>query len=139
MKVVSERKPDILILSAYWKPSRIGDLENTLRVLSKIHVPKIVVVGNTPIFAQSVPGYLARRGSEPIGMVDGSQVDKALDKMTESFPAVRYLPLKTIVCPDGVCILQGDDRASYYIDEAHLSAAGSDWIASRIAPSIVGK
>jgi peptidoglycan/LPS O-acetylase OafA/YrhL len=139
LKVVSERKPDILILSAYWKPLRIGDLENTLRGLSKIHGPKIVVIGNTPIFAQSVPGYLARRGSEPIGMVDGSQVDKALDKMTASFPAVRYLPLKAIVCPDGVCLLQGDDRASYYLDEAHLSAAGSDWIASRITPSIVGK
>ncbi|KYK46032.1 hypothetical protein A1D31_34020 [Bradyrhizobium liaoningense] len=135
--VVQRQRPEVVILSAFWKPTNLEGLAATLRVLLRVPNVRIVVVGNTPVFEESVPAYLDRKSSLPIRVSDRSAADKAMAKLLDKFdPRVIYVPIHETTCPPTGCLLIDDQGASLYIDQGHLSARGSGWLAKVIAPHV---
>ncbi len=136
---VRSKKPDIVILSAFWKPFVIEELERTLRILNQIPGVSVVVIGNTPVFEESVPVYLERGTQAAIKISDRSAAERLMHErlVKNQIENVQYLSLKDITCPRGHCLLFNGGGVPYYFDEGHLTREGSLWIASRIVPDII--
>jgi peptidoglycan/LPS O-acetylase OafA/YrhL len=138
VSLIAARKPEIVILSALWKPFVMGQLAPTLELISKTGA-SIIVIGNTPIFQESVPLYLARPVRTAIKVSDRSAAELALQELLvqNKIANVRYISLKGVACPGGRCPVTDKSGLSYYLDEGHLSKAGSRWIASEIISDIL--
>lgn len=137
LNIIKRRRPAMVILSAFWKPSNLSMLDGQLRSLTDIPGVSVVVIGNTPVFNESVPIYLDRHTSNPIGVSDRSKAETALREMLvdKTVPHVRYMSLRDFACPKD-CSLTDAGGRPYYFDEGHLTAVGSDWIAGYITPQI---
>jgi peptidoglycan/LPS O-acetylase OafA/YrhL len=139
LSLINSRKPAIVILAAFWKPFLVDGLEKTLRLLSQNHI-SVVVLGNTPIFQESVPLYLARPLRKEIKVSDRSATEIGMREMLKNkkFENVKYISLQEVACPKGRCILTDDESGfSYYLDEGHLTKEGSRWIAKSIISNLL--
>jgi peptidoglycan/LPS O-acetylase OafA/YrhL len=137
--LIEARKPSIVILSSFWKVFHPDLLKQTLIRISA-SAGTVVVLGNTPIFAEPVPRFLAREDkSVPIRMSDRSETERKMSEMfAQGLPGnVKYVPLMELSCPKGVCVLAGEDEAPYYFDEGHLTQQGSSWLARQIVPLVI--
>jgi SGNH domain (fused to AT3 domains) len=141
LSLIETRKPEIVIVSAFWKPNHKTLLENTLRQLATIPGVSVVVIGNTPVFMESVPVYLERRSSVPIKISDRSAAEHMMEDLIGEgrMKGIKYVPLKDLTCPDGHCLLTDPKGYVYYIDDGHLSAEGSRWVAQRIGSAILSR
>jgi len=135
---INSRKPDIVIIAAFWKPFVMDGLEKTLGLLAQ-NDTSVVVLGNTPIFLEGVPAYLSRGADKDIKVSDRSAAEVAMRKLlqTKKVGNVRYIPLQGIACPGGRCALADKSGRPYYFDDGHLTQEGSRWIAGRIVPDIL--
>jgi peptidoglycan/LPS O-acetylase OafA/YrhL len=133
LSLINSRKPDIVILSAFWKPFVMAQLEQTLRLITQNHIP-VVVLGNTPIFEESVPLYLARPLRKQIKVSDRSAAENGLRQLLvrNKIENVKYISLHDVACPDRRCLLTDPSGFSYYLDDGHLTKEGSRWIAKSI-------
>jgi peptidoglycan/LPS O-acetylase OafA/YrhL len=133
LALVNSRKPDIVVLSAFWKPFVMDGLEKTVGLLARNDI-SVVVLGNTPIFEESVPTYLSRPLRGNIKVSDRSAAEIAMRSLLEKkkIKNVRYISLQPIACPSGRCALTDKSGHPYYFDEGHLTQEGSRWIAGRI-------
>jgi peptidoglycan/LPS O-acetylase OafA/YrhL len=138
LSLIKSEKPEIVILAALWKPFVMDGLEKTLRLLEQNDVA-VVVLGNTPLFEESVPDYLARRSVNNIKVSDRSAAETALRSLLQpgKFKNVRYISLQEVACPARRCALTDKSGRPYYFDQGHLTREGSHWIAARIAPDIL--
>jgi peptidoglycan/LPS O-acetylase OafA/YrhL len=134
---IETRKPDIVIISAFWKPHH--NIKDTLTRLAKVPGISIFVIGNTPVFEESVPTYLGRRSADPIKVTDRSAAELMLQQQLGEgkIEGVKYLSLKNLTCPRGYCPLTDANGYVYYIDNGHLSAEGSRWVAHFIVQEIL--
>jgi peptidoglycan/LPS O-acetylase OafA/YrhL len=140
LSVVEARRPTVVILSAFWKPSMVPDLERALHTFSKISGTSVVVIGNTPVFEESVPIYLGRHIAQPIGVSDRSAIERLLREKfgAGDLPGVKYVPLSDLTCPGGRCALTDEGGVPYYLDDGHLTKVGSHWLARQVVPNILG-
>ena len=138
LSLINSRKPEIIILAAFWKPFVMDGLEKTLGLLAQ-HDISVVVLGNTPIFQESVPVYLSRAADKDIKVSDRSAAEAAMRAMlqTKKIGNVRYISLQEAACPAGRCALADKSGRPYYFDEGHLTQEGSRWIAGKIVPNIL--
>lgn len=138
LALIKSRKPDLVVLSALWKPFVMDGLEKTLGMLVQNDI-SVVVLGNTPIFEESVPIYLSRPVRGRIKVSDRSAAEVAMRAMLETrkIKNVRYISLQQVACPSGRCALVDKSGHPYYFDEGHLTQEGSRWIAGRIVPDIL--
>lgn len=138
LALIKSRKPDIVILSAFWKPFVMDGLEKTLGMLVQNDI-SVVVLGNTPIFEESIPIYLSRPVRGRIKVSDRSAAEIAMRSLLETrkIKNVRYISLQQVACPAGRCALVDSDGHPYYFDEGHLTREGSRWIAGRITSDIL--
>jgi peptidoglycan/LPS O-acetylase OafA/YrhL len=134
---IETRKPEIVIASAFWKPGH--NIKDTLTRLTKVPGVSIFVIGNTPVFEESVPTYLGRRSTDPIKVTDRSAAELMLQQQLGEgkIEGVKYLSLKNLTCPRGDCPLTDANGYVYYIDNGHLSAEGSRWVAHFIVQEIL--
>jgi peptidoglycan/LPS O-acetylase OafA/YrhL len=139
MSQIEALKPDIVIMSAFWKPHHKDGLNNTLQRLAKIPGVSVFLIGNTPIFDESVPVYLDRRSNAPIKVSDRSAAEKMLQDLPDSSRggSVRFISLKDWTCPLDHCVLTDRNGFVYYVDQGHLSEEGSHWIARLIVPKVL--
>ena len=138
LSLINSRKPEIVILAAFWKPFVMDGLEKTLGLLVKNDI-SVVVLGNTPIFMESVPAYLSRAADKDIKVSDRSAAEVAMRAMlqTKKIANVRYVSLQEAACPGRRCTLADKSGSPYYFDEGHLTREGSRWIARKIVSDIL--
>lgn len=138
LSLINSRKPEIVILAAFWKPFVIDELEKTLGLLAQNDI-SIVVLGNTPIFLESVPAYLSRGAETDIKVSDRSAAETAMRALlvTKKIGKVRYISLQGVACPARRCALADKSGRPYYFDEGHLTQEGSRWIAGKIVSDIL--
>jgi peptidoglycan/LPS O-acetylase OafA/YrhL len=136
---IETHRPNIVILSAFWKPHHTDLLRETLNRLSKIPGVGVVVIGNTPVFAESVPIYLGRANTASIKVSDRSATEHTLQDWLGrgQVAGVQYVSLKDWTCPRERCLLTDKQGFVYYIDDGHLSADGSQWVARHIVSKIL--
>ena len=137
MSQIEALKPDIVIMSAFWKPHHKDGLNNTLQRLAKIPGVSVFLIGNTP--DESVPVYLDRRSNAPIKVSDRSAAEKMLQDLPDSSRSgsVQFISLKDWTCPLDHCVLTDRNGFVYYVDQGHLSEEGSHWIARLIVPKVL--
>jgi hypothetical protein len=113
-------------------------LEKTLGLLAQ-NDTSVVVLGNTPIFQESVPAYLSRDADKDIKVSDRSAAEVAMRTLlqTKKVGNVRYISLQGVACPAGRCALADKSGRPYYFDEGHLTQEGSRWIAGKIVSDIL--
>lgn len=138
LSLVMSHKPEIVILAGVWQRSAMSELKNTLDLLTRndIHV---VVLGNTPVFVESVPDYLTRRPTADIKIRQYADAEPELRSLLQpgKIGNVRYVSLQEITCPAKRCALTDKSGRPYYFDQGHLTREGSHWIATRIVPDIL--
>jgi peptidoglycan/LPS O-acetylase OafA/YrhL len=134
---IEARKPEIVIVSAIWKAHH--NVKDTLTRLAKVPGVSIFVIGNTPVFEESVPTYLGRRSTDPIKVSDRSSTERMLQEQLGEgqIEGVKYVSLRTLTCPREDCPLTDANGYVYYIDNGHLSAEGSRWVAHFIVREIL--
>lgn len=140
LSMIKSREPDIVILAALWKPFVMVQLEQTLKLITQSHIP-VVVMGNTPIFEESVPLYLARPGRKQIKESDRSAAEEGLRNLLvkKKIENVKYISLRDVSCPNQRCRLTDKSGFSYYLDEGHLTKEGSRWIAKDVISEVLNR
>ncbi len=113
LSLINSRKPEIVIVAAFWKPFVMDRLEKTLGLLAQNDI-SVVVLGNMPILQESVPAYLSRRADKDIKVSDRSATETAMRALlqTKKIGNVRYISLQEAACPAGRCALADKVRAS---------------------------
>lgn len=146
--LIAKEKPDILIMSASWniEESNMDLLENTLKEVNKLGIKKVVLLGESPLYKQSVPILVADRLK--LGITDMTASDE-LEKgfldisetiMTKRFANrddVEYISVMNAVCPDYKCPLTAPDEAPVHFDIAHLTESGARLFAKILTPLIL--
>jgi hypothetical protein len=138
LSLINSRKPDIVILSAFWKPFVMEQLAQTLKLIAQKPV-SVVVLGNTPVFEESPPVYLGRPERSPIRETDRSAAENALRDLlvSKQVENVKFISLHDAACPNRHCLLTDRLGFSYYLDEGHLTKEGSRWIAADIISRVL--
>jgi peptidoglycan/LPS O-acetylase OafA/YrhL len=135
--LIKDRRPDIIVLSAMWKAFHPEALRQTLRQIAP-YAGRVVVLGNTPVFAEPVPRYLTREHAAPIQVQNRGTTEDAMDKLLDGdMPRnITYLPLIPLACPEDSCAIQSADGTPYYFDEGHLTPQGSLWLVNQVAAEL---
>jgi hypothetical protein len=138
LSLVISDKPEIVILAGVWQSSAMDGLKKTLGLLVQNDI-SVVVLGNTPVFVESVPDYLARRPSADIRVRQYADAETDLRSLMQpgKIGNVRYISLQGITCPTRRCALTDKSGRPYYFDQGHLTREGSHWIAARIISDIL--
>jgi peptidoglycan/LPS O-acetylase OafA/YrhL len=138
LSLVNSHKPEIVILAAVWQASAMNELEKTLGLLVQNDI-SVVVLGNTPVFVENVPDYLARRPSADIKVRQYADAETDLRSLLQPgrIRNVRYVSLQGITCPTRRCALTDKFGRPYYFDQGHLTREGSRWIAAKIVSDIL--
>jgi len=144
------RKPDLVIMSADWleyaRPPRfdgmIADLRATIARLSASGI-RVVLLGPAVQFRSRLPSMLARAN---LRNADASPDDLvlpdifALDRMMQAaLPKANgfsYISVVDAICPQRQCPLTIDGGIPLSWDHAHLTAEGSVYVMSRLAPML---
>lgn len=138
LSLVNSYRPEIVILAAVWQASAMNELEKTLGLLARNGI-SVVVLGNTPVFVESVPDYLSRRPSADIQVRQYADAEADLRSLLQPgrIRNVRYVSLQGITCPTRRCALTDKSGRPYYFDQGHLTREGSRWIAAKIVSDIL--
>jgi hypothetical protein len=146
LATILTNKPELVILGASTPNERILGLDATIRALGTAGI-KAIILGPMPVYRTPVPKILAERwiagNHDPFsGRSDREQdyLDIAEAAMREHFAGrsdVRYISVLGTVCPDEKCPLLAPTDIPVQFDIAHLTAAGSDLYARRLAPAIL--
>jgi len=138
LSVVLSHKPEIVILAGVWTSAAMDDLRKTLGLLTQNGI-SVVVLGNTPVFVESVPDYLSRRPVADIKVRQYADAEADLRALLqpERIANVRYISLQEITCPTRRCALTDKAGHPYYFDQGHLTGEGSRWIADKIVHDIL--
>jgi peptidoglycan/LPS O-acetylase OafA/YrhL len=148
----ADHRPDLVVMSADWleyaRPPRfagmIEDLQRTIATLETAGIA-VVVLGPSVQFRTRLPSMLARaelRGvaARPVDFVRDDIF--ALDQMMRgALPAgdgLSYVSVLDAVCPERQCPLTVDG-VPLSLDHAHLTAEGSLYVMTRVAPKLPKK
>jgi len=141
-------KPDLVILSADWleysRPPRfdgmIADLRQTIAKLNASGVP-VVLFGPAVQFRSRLPSMLMRahlRQVEPLAddfvLPDIFVLDRTMQAALPAHEKFSYLSVLDAVCPARQCPITIDGGVPLAWDHAHLTAEGSEYVMSKIAP-----
>jgi peptidoglycan/LPS O-acetylase OafA/YrhL len=146
----SDRKPDLVILSADWleyaRPPRfdgmIADVRQTISQLNGLGVA-VVLLGPAVQFRTRLPSMLMRAH---LRNVDADPSDFVLpdifsldQKMKAALPAharFSYISVVDAICPTRQCPLTIDGGIPLAWDHAHLTAEGSVYVMERLVPML---
>lgn len=142
-------KPDIVLISAFWwQYPHLDGIAETVRLLQRIGIGKIVVMGSAPFWPQppQVLLYKAYR-SDPrhqvpdrlTGFNRGTRdVDRRLQKIASDL-GVTFVSLYDVLCNDSGCLARLGDGAKDIVqpDLTHFSAEGSSYVISHVADRIL--
>ncbi|WP_460042554.1 acyltransferase family protein [Pseudomonas sp. S2_H01] len=146
-QLISQTRPDILIMTARWypDPTMVTAFSKTLDKVSALGI-KIVVLGESPTYKQSVPIIVARLIKEGKNSFYATsdldeevieRAEKAVSEIAEGKPHIRYISVFNTICPNKSCPLTTADEVPMYYDIAHLTPNGSRFFAKELTPLIL--
>lgn len=146
--IVRER-PEFVIMSANWPQDKkaLDALEQTVDKLLAEKI-RVVILGETPLYKQSVPKLIADRivaGSSDLQAheeLETGFLHVADQLMQERFghrAGVTYVPVFRLICPHERCPLIAPDDVPVQFDTAHLTASGSHMFAKTLTPWLFEK
>jgi peptidoglycan/LPS O-acetylase OafA/YrhL len=144
---IAELKPRIVVLAARWgiyPEQDLAKLDETLIALKRAGPERIVLIGPVPIWNPSLPKvllnyYWAKKPRRlPTKMTFGVTKMVALDdrirRIANKFDVAFVSAIDAFCDPEGCIVSIGDDPRNLTAwDSAHLTAAGSEHLARRIA------
>jgi peptidoglycan/LPS O-acetylase OafA/YrhL len=146
----ADHKPGLVILSADWleysRPPRfdgmIADLKQTIATLNAQGVA-VVLFGPAVQFGSRLPSMLMRAHLRHVdARPDDFVLSEIFDldrKMKAALPAhdgFSYISVVDAICPERQCPLTIDGGVPLAWDHAHLTAEGSVYVVSRLAPML---
>ncbi len=142
-------RPGVIVLSARWSSHEsYATVEQTVRELQALGVPRIVLIGSFAEFDESVINTLVReleRGPMPTRLparqlVALRMVDSTLRAVAARTGATFVSPVET-QCDRETCLVAlASDPAQLLIwDIGHLTALGSRWVAERALLPILAR
>jgi hypothetical protein len=144
------RKPDLVIMSADWleyaRPPRfdgmIADLRATIARLSASGI-RVILLGPAVQFRSRLPSMLARANlrhadASPDDLVlpDIFALDRMMQAALPKADGFSYISVVDAICPQRQCPLTIDGGIPLSWDHAHLTAEGSVYVMSRLAPML---
>jgi len=157
LRQVSELKPDVILLAAAWKHQDypmeaseiLSGLTTTLASIKNVAPKaKIIVIGPAPRWTSTLPS-IYRRSLTFTSAPPPVRLSKFLDpdlfvldqsiEMKMSEMKITYLAPRPILCDAGGCLTRlgkGYDTLTY-MDEGHLSKAGSEFVVKAFAPELL--
>jgi peptidoglycan/LPS O-acetylase OafA/YrhL len=142
--IIMRERPDFVILSANW-PQDQASLDSMERTVNKLLAEKIrvVILGETPLYKQSVPKIIADRiiaknqdmqanAELELGFLRVS--DQLLTQRFNDKDGVTYVPVFQLLCPRERCPLIASDDVPVQFDTAHLTTSGSHMFAKTLTP-----
>jgi SGNH domain-containing protein len=148
----ADHKPDLVVMSADWLEyartprfaGMIADLKQTIATLDRAGIP-VVLLGPSVQFRTRLPSMLARaelRGiaARPADFVreDIFILDRMMRTALPSGDRLSYISVLDAVCPERQCpLMVGSVPLSF--DHAHLTAEGSLYVMTRVAPQLPKK
>lgn len=150
LEAIKKTRPQTVILaqSTAWKVSEVESLSATLKNLG---VLRIVFVGQSPEWSDSLPTLMMRKQVVGIpertksGLVPETLVINERTKQLFATPVtgIAYVDLIDLFCnADGCLVYLGKDPVSgiTYFDSHHLSPVASDYLAKKsLVKAILGK
>lgn len=147
LETILARKPDAVILSAYWlaaDPGSLQLLDATIDRLKSAGI-NVVLLGEGPYYNQPVPGTLARRIlNNDKSTVSGPDLLPAVyasdRQMNELFGAkVTYFSVIDAFCPNKSCPMTINGSEPIHWDRGHLTIAGSKLFGEKIVQFLVNQ
>lgn len=128
-------RPDVVLIAGLWRPT--DDLAALRRTLKAIQAPgrKVILVGPMPQYSAVLPKLLLVSLSKDPSWIQRRQLGwvPELDKKMRALAAqsgASYLSPYDAICERGVCVTTLPDGSPIQFDTAHLTAAGSEYLAS---------
>jgi peptidoglycan/LPS O-acetylase OafA/YrhL len=145
---ISAIRPDILIITAAWPitPEFMAAFDKTLDQVDGLHLNKVVVIGEAPVFKRRVPLIIIDRiknkifnfdSSEDVEMDAMKRSESYISEMVSRHKGITYVSLIQAICPKGTCPMASPDEKPLIYDIVHLTPEGSALYAKEITPSIV--
>lgn len=136
----TSEKVDAVVLSARWQKTDLPALKETVAKLRNSGISKIIVLGPTVEYSQSVPITLARiiwKGAGSLADFKVSSRHELDEVMAASAKNDQfdYISVYNAVCPDDVCIETVND-VPVQSDYGHFTDSGSRLVAKAIAPQL---
>jgi len=132
LQLILERKPQTVVLGAFWPERALPQLEKTIAILERAAV-HVVVLGPPAVFRRPVADILIdRREKRDSSNLPGDEADMKVAHLDARMAAalkqsgVAYLSSTQLVCGDvSRCVLAVGDTPIYY-DKFHLTRFGSE-------------
>lgn len=146
----ADRKPDLVIMSADWleyaRPPRfdgmIADIRNTIASLDGLGI-RVALLGPAVQFRSRLPSMLARANlrnvdarADDMILPDIFPLDRMMRAALPNADGFFYISVADAICPQRQCPLTIDDGIPLSCDHAHLTAEGSVYVMSRLAPML---
>ena len=147
MRRITELKPKIVVLAASWgaypEPD-LAKLEGSLIALKQAGVDRIVLIGPVPIWNPTLPKvllnyYWAKRPERlptrtAFGVIMPTRLDDRLHEVAKMFDTAFVSAIQVFCDGDGCLVSLGEDPGNLTVwDSAHLTDAGSEYLARTIA------
>lgn len=134
---ITPQTVDAVVFSARWQKDDLPALQKTVETLRARGINKIIVLGPTVEYSQSVPLILARIAWGSAAKLSDYKIDQRseLDDTMRTFAdknKVEYISLYKAVCPGNNCI-DSVDGVPVQSDYGHFTDVGSRLVAERIA------
>jgi hypothetical protein len=148
LPIILKQQPKILILSAGWVSDEqtMDLLTRTIQQLSNPHT-KLVILGSSPVYMQSVPLIIAdrlkARNADMTARPSDLQLaalqnsEEVMSKRFANRTDVDYISVMKTMCPGYKCPLTTADESPVHWDIAHLTEAGSRLFAKELTPLIL--
>lgn len=147
MRRITELKPRIVVLAASWGAYPAPDLaklDGSLIALKRAGVDRSVLIGPVPIWNPTLPKvllnyYWAKRPERlptrtAFGVIMPTGLDDRLYEVAKTFDAAFVSAIRVFCDGDGCLVSLGEDPENLTAwDSAHLTDAGSEYLARSIA------
>jgi peptidoglycan/LPS O-acetylase OafA/YrhL len=155
LAVLAEARPDVVLLHSIWAYANVlPGLKDLIEKLRLLKIPRIVVMGPPASWSDGLPNaafryymvhnYLRDPARQMIPARSNFGVDETQYAYQQRFRdeveswGVEYISAWDALCKDDECVTRLGDSAADLIafDNAHLTLAGSTYLAQAIAPCL---
>jgi peptidoglycan/LPS O-acetylase OafA/YrhL len=137
--------PQIVLLHAMWdRTDDLDKLQETIRQLKALNIPRIVILGPVPLWKRSLPHELVNYyrfrhaiADRIAAGVSGAGDDEKMEQFSRA-AGVEYISAWRVLCNPKGCLTRVDPTADDVVttDIVHLSDAGSRFLVEAIEPNL---
>ncbi len=138
--LLTKSAPDVVLLHALWI-AVADELQPTIDTLRSLGVKHIIVLGQVPVWSDSLPGAIAvyyRRTGRLLPERTSLFVDGQADYMQSVSDAlgIEYVSARKVFCDPSGCLSRIGNEL-LFSDGVHLTPTGSKYLIDRIAPVLL--